>query len=139
MTKIVTIAGNLAADPELRFTNGEGKAVANMRVLCNERFFNRDTEQWENGETVGFNVEVWEQAAENLAESLTRGMAVFVHGEMKVNTWTGDDGETKSWHYIKAHHFGPDLKHATTTVTKNPKTTNHGAQPTTGPGDEPPF
>ncbi|HLR96270.1 MAG TPA: single-stranded DNA-binding protein [Jiangellaceae bacterium] len=114
---IITVVGNLTDDPELRFTPS-GAAVANFRVASTPRTFNRQTSQWEDGEALFLNCSVWRQAAENVAESLQRGMRVVVQGRLKQRSFETREGEKRTVVELDADEVGPSLRYATAKVTK---------------------
>ncbi|MGH3331563.1 MAG: single-stranded DNA-binding protein [Nocardioidaceae bacterium] len=120
----ITIVGNLTADPELRFTPS-GAAVANFTVASTPRNFDRQTNEWKDGETLFLNCSVWRQAAENTAESLQRGMRVIVQGRLKARSYETREGEKRTVFEIDVDEVGPSLKTATAKVTK---TTRSGGQ-----------
>lgn len=113
----ITIVGNLVADPELRFTPS-GAAVANFRVATTPRVFNRDTNQWEDGDAVFLTCNAWRQMAENIAESLTKGMRVIVAGKLRQRSYQTNDGENRTVYEIEVDEVGPSLRYATATVTR---------------------
>lgn len=113
----ITIVGNLVADPELRFTPS-GAAVANFRVATTPRVFNRDTNQWEDGDAVFLTCNAWRQMAENIAESLTKGMRVIVAGKLRQRSYQTKDGENRTVYEIEVDEVGPSLRYATATVTR---------------------
>jgi len=121
---IITIVGNLTADPELRFTPS-GAAVANFTVASTPRTFDRQSNEWKDGEALFLNCSVWRQAAENAAESLQRGMRVVVQGRLKARSFETREGEKRTVHEIDVDEVGPSLKYATAKVTK---TTRSGGQ-----------
>ena len=116
----ITIAGNLVADPELRFTPS-GAAVANFRIASTPRTFNKDTNQWEDGEALFLTCNVWRQAAENVAESLTKGMRVIVTGRLKQRSYQTKEGEQRTVFEVEVDEVGPSLKYATASVNRNPR------------------
>ena len=126
MSTNVTITGNLAADPELRFTPS-GAAVANFVVLHTERTLNKQTNEWEDGETTRFKCAAWRQMAENVAESLQRGMTVIVQGNLVGKQWTNGEKSGTDLE-ITVDHVGPSLKFATAKVTRASRSNNGGAQ-----------
>src|SRR3546814_18626460 len=91
----ITVVGNLVDDPELRFTPS-GAAVANFRIASTPRTFDRQTNEWKDGEALFLACSVWRQAAENVAESLTKGMRVVVQGRLKARTWETREGEKRT-------------------------------------------
>lgn len=113
----ITVVGNVVADPELRFTPS-GAAVANFRIASTPRTFDRQTNEWKDGEPLFLSVSVWRQQAENVAESISRGMRVIVVGRLGQRQYE-KDGERKSSYEIQADEVGPALKNATAQVAKN--------------------
>ncbi len=114
---IITVVGNLTADPELRFTQG-GAAVANFTVASTPRTFDRQTNEWRDGEAMFLNCSVWRQAAENVAESLQKGMRVIVQGRLKSRSYETREGERRTVIELDADEVGPALRYATAKVTK---------------------
>ena len=113
----ITVVGNLTADPELRFTPS-GAAVANFTVASTPRTFDKQTNDWKDGEALFLNCSVWRQAAENAAESLTRGMRVIVSGRLKARSYETREGEKRTVFEIDVDEVGPSMKYATAKVTK---------------------
>jgi single-strand DNA-binding protein len=111
------IAGNLTGDPELRFT-ASGTAVATLNVGVNERRRNTKTGEWEDGNTTFFRVIVWNQPAEHVAESLTRGMRVMVTGIMRQRSYEDKEGTTRYMWEITAEEVGVSLRYATADVKR---------------------
>ncbi|AKK12131.1 single-stranded DNA-binding protein [Corynebacterium uterequi] len=116
----ITIVGNVVADPELRFTQG-GAAVANFRVASTPRRFNSQTNQWEDGEALFLTCNVWRQAAENVAESLKKGMRVIVTGKLRQRSWDDRDGNKRTVFEVEVDEVGPSLKFASAQVNRNPR------------------
>ncbi|MDO5683859.1 MAG: single-stranded DNA-binding protein [Propionibacteriaceae bacterium] len=114
---IITLVGNLTGDPELRFTPS-GAAVANFTVASTPRTFDRQTNEWRDGEAMFINCSVWRQAAENVAESLQKGMRVVVQGRLKSRSYETREGERRTVFEIDVDEVGPSLKYATAKVTK---------------------
>lgn len=114
---IITLVGNLTGDPELRFTPS-GAAVANFTVASTPRNFDRQTNEWRDGEAMFINCAVWRQAAENVAESLAKGMRVIVQGRLKARSYETREGEKRTVFEIDVDEVGPALKYATAKVTK---------------------
>lgn len=114
---IITIVGNLTDDPELRYTPA-GAAVANMSVAVNRRFFNKETNGWEDKVDGFFRVNVWRDYAENVAESLKRGTRVLVTGRLISRSYEDKEGQTKWITEIEADEVCPSLRWATAKVTK---------------------
>jgi single-strand DNA-binding protein len=113
----ITVVGNLTADPELRFTPS-GAAVANFTVASTPRNFDKQSNEWKDGEAMFLNCSVWRQAAENAAESLTKGMRVIVSGRLKARSYETREGEKRTVFEIEVEEVGPSLKYASAKVTK---------------------
>ena len=113
----ITIIGNLVDDPDLRFTPS-GAAVANFRIASTPRTFDKQANEWKDGETLFLSCAVWRQAAENVAESLQRGMRVIVTGRLKSRSFETREGEKRTVFEIDVDEVGPSLKSATAKVTK---------------------
>ncbi len=114
---IITVVGNLVDDPELRFTPS-GAAVANFRIASTPRNFDRQTNEWKDGDALFLTCSVWRQAAENVAESLQRGMRVVVQGRLKSRQYETREGEKRTVFEIDVEEVGPSLKYATAKVTR---------------------
>ena len=114
---IITVVGNLVDDPELRFTPS-GAAVANFRIASTPRTFDRQTNEWKDGDALFLTCSVWRQAAENVAESLQRGMRVVVQGRLKSRQYETREGEKRTVFEIDVDEVGPSLKYATAKVTR---------------------
>lgn len=147
----ITIVGTIVADPELRYTPS-GAAVANFRVASNPRRYNSQTLQWEDGDPLFLACNVWRQAAENVAESLSKGMRVIVNGRLRQRSYETREGEKRTVYEVEVDEVGPSLKYATAQVTRVPSQGGGGGAPTQtqqpadtgewgGPADndEPPF
>jgi len=128
----VTLVGNLTDDPELRFT-AQGAAVANFRIAVSKRIRDPQTNEWKDGDTSFFRVNVWRQLAENVAESLTRGTRVIVTGTLKMRQWETQEGEKRSVVEVEATEVGPSLKWATAKMEKTSR--QSGGQQASGGGD----
>lgn len=113
----ITIVGNLTADPELRFTPS-GAAVANFTIASTPRTFDRQANDWKDGETVFMRCSIWREAAENVAESLTRGTRVIATGRLVSRSWETPEGEKRSVMEMQVDEIGPSLRYATAKVTK---------------------
>jgi single-strand DNA-binding protein len=154
---IITVVGNLTADPELRFTPS-GAAVANFTVASTPRTLDKSTNEWKDGDALFLRCSVWRQAAENVAESLTRGMRVVVQGRLKQRSYETKEGEKRTVVELDVDEVGPSLKYATAKVNKTTRGGGGGggfgasgsqvaddpwatAAPATSGGfsDEPPF
>jgi single-strand DNA-binding protein len=114
---VITVVGNLTADPELRFTPS-GAAVANFTVASTPRTFDKQSNEWKDGEALFLRCSVWRQAAENVAESLQRGTAVIVQGRLKQRSYETKEGEKRTVYELDVDEVGPSLKWATAKVTK---------------------
>ncbi|MFH8490017.1 single-stranded DNA-binding protein [Streptomyces longisporoflavus] len=121
---VITVVGNLVDDPELRFTPS-GAAVAKFRVASTPRTFDRQTNEWKDGESLFLTCSVWRQAAENVAESLQRGMRVVVQGRLKQRSYEDREGIKRTVYELDVEEVGASLKNATAKVTK---TTGRGGQ-----------
>ena len=114
---VITVIGNLTDDPELRFTPS-GAAVANFTVASTPRTFDKNANQWVDGETLFLRCSIWRQAAENVAESLTRGTRVIVQGRLKARSYETREGEKRTVHELEVDEVGPSLTWATAKVTR---------------------
>jgi len=114
---VITVVGNLVDDPELRFTPS-GAAVANFRIASTPRTFDRQTNEWKDGEALFLSCSVWRQAAENVAESLQRGMRVIVQGRLKQRSYETREGEKRTVVELEVDEVGPALAFATAKVTR---------------------
>ena len=113
----ITVIGNLTADPELRFTPN-GAAVANFTVASTPRTFDRQTNEWKDGDAMFLNCSVWRQYAENVAESLSKGTRVIVSGRLKSRSYETREGEKRTVFEIDVDEVGPALRYATAKVTR---------------------
>ena len=113
----ITVVGNLTADPELRFTPS-GAAVANFTVASTPRTFDRQTNEWKDGEALFLRCNIWREAAENVAESLTRGSRVIVQGRLKQRSFETREGEKRTVVELEVDEIGPSLRYATAKVNK---------------------
>jgi single-strand DNA-binding protein len=114
----ITIVGNLVDDPQLRYTP-TGNAVANFRVASTPRFMDRATNEWKDGDSLFLSCNIWRQAAENVAESLQRGMRVIVQGRLRQRTYETREGEKRTVYEIEVDEVGPSLRNASAKVTKS--------------------
>src|SRR5262245_11001855 len=121
----ITIIGNLVDDPDLRFTPS-GAAVASFRVASTPRTFDRQTNEWKDGQSLFLTCSVWRQAAENVAESLQRGMRVIVQGRLKQRSYETREGEKRTVYEIDVDEVGPSLRNATAKVTKASRSGGEG-------------
>ena len=113
----ITVVGNLTADPELRFTPS-GAAVANFTVASTPRIYDRQSGEWKDGEALFLRCNIWREAAENVAESLTRGARVIVTGRLKQRSFETREGEKRTVVEVEVDEIGPSLKYATAKVNK---------------------
>jgi single-strand DNA-binding protein len=113
----ITVVGNLVDDPELRFTPS-GAAVANFRIASTPRTFDRQSNEWKDGEALFLSCSVWRQAAENVAESLQKGMRVVVQGNLRSRQYETREGEKRTVFEIQVDEVGPSLRYATAKVTR---------------------
>jgi len=156
----LTLIGNLTGDPEVRFLES-GVAMAKFTVASTPRTFDKTSNQWMDGEAMFLNCTAWRQLAENVAESLTKGIRVVVTGRLRQHHWDTPEGEKRSMFQLDVEEIGPSLKFATAKVTKATRSNgsaaggSNGAAPAddqwasasrTAPsgtaggfGDEPPF
>ncbi|MDP1807085.1 MAG: single-stranded DNA-binding protein [Acidimicrobiales bacterium] len=114
---VITVVGNLTADPELRFTPS-GAAVANFTVASTPRTFDKQSGEWKDGDALFMRCNVWRQAAENVAETLTRGMRVMVSGRLRQRSFETREGEKRTVVELEVDEVGPSLKYATAKVNK---------------------
>ena len=114
---VITVVGNLVDDPELRFTPS-GAAVANFRIASTPRTLDRQTNEWKDGDSLFLTCSVWRQAAENVAESLTKGTRVVVQGRLKSRQYETREGERRTVFEIDVDEVGPSLKYATAKVNR---------------------
>jgi len=114
----ITVVGNLTADPELRFTPS-GAAVANFTVASTPRIYDRQSGEWRDGEALFLRCNIWREAAENVAESLTRGARVIVTGRLKQRSFETREGEKRTVMEVEVDEIGPSLRYATAKVNKS--------------------
>ena len=114
---VITVVGNLVDDPELRFTPS-GAAVANFRIASTPRTFDKQTNEWKDGDSLFLSCSVWRQAAENVAESLLKGMRVVVQGRLKQRSYETREGEKRTVVELEVDEVGPSLKYATAKVAR---------------------
>ncbi|MFE2582173.1 single-stranded DNA-binding protein [Streptomyces sp. NPDC059378] len=124
---VITVVGNLVDDPELRFTPS-GAAVAKFRVASTPRTFDRQTNEWKDGESLFLTCSVWRQAAENVAESLQRGMRVIVQGRLKQRSYEDREGVKRTVYELDVEEVGPSLRNATAKVAKTAGRGGQGGQ-----------
>ena len=114
----ITLIGNLTGDPELRFAQS-GAAVANFTIASTPRAFDKTSNEWKDGDTMFLNCSIWRQAAEHVAESLTKGTRVIVQGRLKSRSYETREGEKRTVFEIDVEEVGPSLTWATARVTRN--------------------
>ncbi|MCV2489241.1 single-stranded DNA-binding protein [Geodermatophilus sp. YIM 151500] len=114
---VITVIGNLTSDPELRWTPS-GAAVANFTIASTPRTLDRETQEWKDGDALFLRCSVWRQAAENVAESLTRGSRVMAQGRLKQRSFETKEGEKRTVIELEVDEIGPSLRYATATVAK---------------------
>ncbi len=124
----ITIAGNLVDDPELRFTPA-GQPVARFRVASTPRFRDNATGEWKDGDSLFLTCNVWRQAAENVAESLTRGMRVIVSGRLRQRSYETKEGEKRTVYEVEVDDVGPSLRNASAKVNKVARSGGNGGGP----------
>ena len=117
---VITIIGNLTSDPELRFTQS-GAPVANFTVASTPRTFDKTTNEWKDSETLFLRCSIWRDAAENAAETLTRGTRVIVTGRLKQRSYQTKEGEQRTVIELDVDEVGPSLRYASAQVTKTTK------------------
>src|SRR6202453_2672868 len=113
----LTVVGNLVADPELRFTPA-GQPVARFRIASTPRFMDKATNEWKDGDSLFLTCNVWRQAAENVAESLTRGMRVIVSGRLRQRSYETKEGEKRTVYEVEVDDVGPSLRNASAKVNR---------------------
>jgi single-strand DNA-binding protein len=122
---VITIVGNLVDDPELRFTPN-GQPVAKFRVASTPRYLDKATNEWRDGDGLFLTCNVWRQAAENVAESLQRGMRVIVSGRLKQRNYETKEGEKRTVYEIEVDDVGPSLRNASAKVNKASRSGGQG-------------
>jgi single-strand DNA-binding protein len=138
---VITLVGNLVDDPELKYTPS-GAAVAKFRIASTPRTFDRTKNEWVDGEALFLTCNVWRQPAENVAESLQRGMRVIVQGRLRQRSYETKEGEKRTVFEVEVDEVGPSLRNATAKVTKvqrggNGQPQGGGQQRPAGPQDGP--
>ncbi|WP_275690048.1 single-stranded DNA-binding protein [Actinomyces marmotae] len=135
---VITIIGNLTADPEMRFTPS-GAAVASFTIASTPRTFNRQTNEWQDGQTLFMRCSIWRDAAENVAESLTKGMRVIAQGRLQQRSYTDREGAQRTVVEMQVDEIGPSLRHSTAQIGRrraSGQAPDHAAQRSApaGPG-----
>ncbi|HEV7167433.1 MAG TPA: single-stranded DNA-binding protein [Micrococcaceae bacterium] len=121
----ITVVGNLTNDPELRFTPS-GSAVANFTIASTPRTFDRQSNEWKDGETLFLRASVWREAAENVAESLTKGTRVIVNGRLKSRSYETKEGEKRTVMELEVDEIGPSLRYANAKVNRTQRSGSSG-------------
>jgi single-strand DNA-binding protein len=122
---VITVVGNLTADPELRFTPS-GAAVASFTIASTPRQFDRNSNEWKDGDALFLRCSIWRQAAENVAESLQRGMRVVASGRLKQRSYETREGEKRTVVELEVDEVGPSLKYATAKVNRTQRGSSSG-------------
>ena len=122
---VITVIGNLTGDPELRFTPS-GAAVANFTVASTPRTFDRQSNEWKDGETLFLRCSIWREAAESVAESLTKGTRVIVTGRLVQRSYETREGEKRTVYELQVDEVGPSLRYATAKVTRTQRSGGGG-------------
>jgi len=122
---VITVVGNLTDDPELRFTPS-GAAVANFTVASTPRTFDKNTNEWKDGDALFLRCSIWRQSAENVAESLTRGMRVIVSGRLRQRSYETKEGEKRTVIELDVDEVGPSLKYASAKVNRTQRGSSTG-------------
>jgi len=130
---VITVVGNLVDDPELRFTPS-GAAVANFRIASTPRTFDKQSNEWKDGDALFLSCSVWRQAAENVAESLQKGMRVVVQGRLKQRSYETREGEKRTVVELDVEEVGPSLKYATAKVARVQRSGGGGGYNSQGGG-----
>ncbi len=132
---VITVVGNLVDDPELRFTPS-GAAVANFRIASTPRTFDKQSNEWKDGDALFLSCAVWRQAAENVAESLQKGMRVVVQGRLKQRSYETREGEKRTVYELEVDEVGPSLAFATAKVTRASRSGGGGGYSGGGQGGQ---
>lgn len=141
---IITVVGNLTADPELRFT-ASGTPVANFTIASTPRTYDRQTNEWKDGDTLFLRCSIWKDSAENVTETLTKGTRVIATGKLKQRSYTTRDGDNRTAIELEVDEIGPSLRYATAKITRTPRgsgSQQNGYQPhqqsrPTSPAEDP--
>ncbi|HET9893766.1 MAG TPA: single-stranded DNA-binding protein [Streptosporangiaceae bacterium] len=139
----ITLVGNLTDDPQLKYTPG-GQAVANFTVASTPRYFDKNSNEWKNGDPLFLRCNVWRQAAENVAESLVKGTRVIVQGRLKQRSYETKEGEKRTVYEVEVDEVGPSLTFASASVRKTERSygngnggSHNGRQQQQQPADDP--
>ncbi|WP_284762048.1 single-stranded DNA-binding protein [Arthrobacter sp. efr-133-R2A-63] len=131
----ITVIGNLTADPELKFSPS-GSAVANFTVASTPRTFDRQSNEWKDGETLFLRASVWRETAENVAESLTKGMRVIVSGRLKSRSYETKEGEKRTVVELEVEEVGASLRYSKAKITRTQRSSNPSGQDAGGPDNQ---
>lgn len=123
---VITVIGNLTADPELRFTPA-GAAVANFTIASTPRTFDRQSNEWKDGEALFLRASVWKEAADNVAETLTKGMRVMAQGRLRSRSYETKEGERRTVMELEVDEVGPSLRYASAKVTRSARGAGEGS------------
>ena len=129
---LITVVGNLTADPELRYTQG-GLAVANFTIASTPRTFDKTTNDWKDGDALFLRASVWREHAEHVAGSLSKGTRVVATGQLKMRQYEDNEGNKRTSTELDVHEIGASLRYATVQVTRAPRT--DGSAPASSSGD----
>jgi single-strand DNA-binding protein len=124
---VITVVGNLTADPELRYTQN-GLAVANFTIASTPRTFDRQANEWKDGDALFLRASVWREFAEHLAGSLTKGARVIAQGRLRQTSWTDREGQQRTGFVLDVDEIGPSLRYATAQVTRAQRNGQGGGQ-----------
>lgn len=133
---IITVIGNITSDPELRFTPS-GSAVANFTIASTPRTFDRQTNDWKDGDTLFLRSSIWREAAENVAETLTKGMRVIAQGRLKSRSYETQEGEKRFVTELEVDEIGPSLRYASAKVTRTQRTGGQQGPKSNAPAADP--
>lgn len=133
---VITVIGNLVADPELRFTPS-GSAVANFTIASTPRVFDRQTNEWKEGEALFLRASIWKEAAENVAETLTKGMRVIAQGRLRSRSYDTKEGERRTVMELEIDEIGPSLRFASAKVTRTQRSGGGGGFTNSAPQNTP--
>ena len=128
---VITVVGNLTSDPEIRFTPS-GAGVANFTIASTPRTFDKNSNEWKNGEALFLRCSIWREAASNVAESLERGMRVIAQGRLKQRSFETREGEKRTVIELEVDEIGPSVRYATAKVNR----AERGSQQRAPRGDE---
>jgi single-strand DNA-binding protein len=133
---VITVVGNLTADPELRYTQG-GLAVANFTIASTPRSFDRETNDWKDGEALFLRASCWREFAEHVAGTLTKGSRVIAQGRLRQRSYETKEGEKRTSMELEIDEIGPSLRYATAAITRAPREGGGGQRQQSQSNDEP--